>query len=185
MRQGKLWTVLSMESGKHDDPLGLAATDEVDVGTGEQEPGEKPASHEGIVGPQLRHNRRLDGDANRERWLLNHGMALLPAHRKRLARCIPLQVNLEEGVAARQRGPSLVRRHSRPDDISSDLAREAGRHALEAPIESMDMAILEACAGGAEVQAMAARARALVEREFDWEALGARVAGALRDRGLG
>lgn len=61
---------------------------------------------------------------------------------------------------------------------------EAGVHALEAPIEAMDAAIREAAADGPAVRAMAVRARALVEREFDWRALGDRMARTLRDRGL-
>jgi glycosyltransferase involved in cell wall biosynthesis len=62
---------------------------------------------------------------------------------------------------------------------------QAGVHALEAPIDAMDEAIRRASAGGAEVDAMARRARELVEREFDWRALGERVASALQARGLG
>lgn len=61
---------------------------------------------------------------------------------------------------------------------------EADVHALQAPIESMDEAIRRACAGGDDMAAMARRARELVEREFDWRALGARVAAALVARGI-
>ena len=61
---------------------------------------------------------------------------------------------------------------------------EAGRHALVAPIDAMDDAIAAALAGGPAIERMTREARALVEAEFDWAALGRRVHDALAARGL-
>jgi len=61
---------------------------------------------------------------------------------------------------------------------------EAGRHALVAPIDAMDDAIRAAIAGGPGIERMTREARALVEAEFDWQALGRRVHEALVARGL-
>ena len=72
---------------------------------------------------------------------------------------------------------------STPIGLRGDVV-EPGVHAFSAPIDAMDAAILHAAEHGPAVQEMTTRARALVEREFDWWALGTRMAEALRARGL-
>jgi glycosyltransferase involved in cell wall biosynthesis len=57
-------------------------------------------------------------------------------------------------------------------------------HALEAPIESLGEAVANAIGGGSAIEAMTRRARALVEANFDWGVLGARLHGEITKRGL-
>lgn len=59
-----------------------------------------------------------------------------------------------------------------------------GEHVLIAPAGDMEQAIRTAIAGGPDIERMTRAARALVEREFDWRALGERMYEAMKARGL-